>query len=268
MLDDNDLSQISKDYMKFHDLMLNRVFNILLVSSLYDYFTLEKDGILEDKLLSEFQNHDLQFAPRIRHVTNTKKALSLLEKQSFSVIMTTLKPLDISTKLFIDTVKKNYPDIPLVLLAHVTDNIQKNTTTELFNVADEIFVWTGDSGLFFAITKLLEDKQNVDMDTLQGNVRVVIVVEDNPRYYSLFLPLIYSTIMKYNNALIEEGVNVFDKMIRMRSRPKILLAKNYEEATYLFNKYKTNILGVISDIAFPKNNKLFEKSILLKSTKL
>jgi len=251
---------VPDDYQKYHDMMPYRIFNILLVSSHYDYFTMEKDGMLEQRLLSEYQLHDISFAPRIRHVTTGEKALSLLRHHSFSVLFSSIKIPDTDISSFIKEVKRNHPALPLILLANITDDIEKWINEEDLKTTNNIFVWTGDPGLFFAISKFLEDSMNVDNDTRTGDVRVIIVVEDNPRYYSLFLPIIYSEVMKHNHALIEEGLNDSDRMRRMRSRPKILLAKNFEEALCLFNRYKNNILGVISDISFPLDGKLNESA--------
>ena len=247
-------------YERFHELMSHRVFNILLVSSPYDYFILEKDGLLEDKLFYEYSSHNIKYTPRIRHVPTAKKALEILKEHSFDAVFCSLKLSDMSISDFVRKVKSKKNDIPFVVLANVTDDLNKRILSKDKKLIDEIFVWTGDAKLFFAAAKLLEDKLNVDKDVEVGNVRVIIMVEDEPRFYSMHLPTIYGEVLKRVQELMEQGLNTIDKTVRVRSRPKILLAKDYEEAVTLIKKYKKNLLGVISDVRFPVNGKSNEQA--------
>jgi len=251
---------VSSIYERFHELMPHRIFNILLVSSPYDYFILEKDGLIEDKLFYEYSSHNIKYTPRIRHVSTAKKALELLKQYSFDAVFCSIKLPDMGLSEFVRKIKARKKNMPFVLLANVTDDLKKRITPKDMKHIDDIFVWTGDAKLFFAVAKLLEDKLNVDRDIEVGNVRVILMVEDEPRFYSMHLPTIYGELLKHVQELMEHGLNTIDKTVRVRSRPKILLAKNYEEAVRLIDKYKNNLLGVISDVRFPVKGKSNEKA--------
>lgn len=252
---------IEEDFQKYHDLMAFRIYNILLVSSIYDSFILERDGLLQERLMTAYQHHNIQYVPRIRQVTTGEKALGTLRKYRSDVIISGTKLPDMSLSNFVRHAKSLYPDVPFVLLAHVTDDLHKLKASQDLSLVDHIFVWTGDSTLLFTIIKLLEDALNVEQDAKQGDVRVIIVVEDLPRYYSSFLPLIYAEILRQNEHLVGgEGLSAFDALVRMRARPKILLASNFEDAVSLFEKYRSNVLGVISDIGFPLNGRVNDEA--------
>ena len=254
-MDDKKLaSSISLDQLP--DLMAYRVSDILMVSSLYESFIMERDGLLQDQPLSEHQHHNTRFMPRIRQATTANEALQILAHTKIDLVITGTKLHDLDLFQFVTRIREAHPSLPIVLLTHVTDDLKKLSSIDLESLVNNVFVWTGDSKLLFAIAKWLEDQNNVSYDTQRGDVRVIIVVEDSPRYYSIFLPIIYSEIMRQTTRLLGERLNVADAMARTRARPKILLAKSYEEALSLFNSYRDNILGVISDITFPRQGAL------------
>ncbi|MEA2071897.1 MAG: PEP/pyruvate-binding domain-containing protein, partial [Asgard group archaeon] len=270
-------------YKIFHELMSKRMKNVLLVSSIYDSFMLEEDGRLSDQIYEEFQNLNLRTLPRITRVSSAQEAIEKLQEQSFDLVITMRRLGDIDAFSFGQSVKK-IRDIPVILL--LTNVIELNYLPERDQRVgiDRIFVWNGDSKIFVAIIKHLEDRFNADYDTKHGQVRVFIFVDDSIRFYSLLLPEIYGEIMKQTHYLITEGANDFQDLLKMRARPKILLAETYEEAKEYWDQYHEYVMGIISDIEFPKKGSLDKKAgfkltdmiaekkpnlpIILQSTKL
>lgn len=241
-------------FQGFQNLMRLRIRDVLLVSSLYDLYLFEEDGRLYELIRNEYQELNLSHSPELTRVSSGHDAISLArDEKRFDLIITTLHIEDMHALQFAKLVKESGLNIPIVLLAH--DNKELNNL--LFNydtsVFDKIFVWQGDFRIIIAIIKFLEDRLNVDHDTRMVGVQSIIVIEDNVRYYSSFLPIIYTEILKQSQRLISEGINLTHKFLRMRARPKILLCSSYEEAWQYFENYKEFLLGVISDIDFPRN---------------
>jgi len=246
-------------YKVFHELMRIRMRNVLLVSSIYDSFMIEEDGRLSDQIYEEFKNLNLRTLPRITRVSSTYEALSLLKENDFDLVITMRRLGDIDAFSFGKKVKE-IQDIPVILLLNSVVEINYVPEQSKREGIDRIFVWNGDSKIFVAIIKHLEDKFNADYDTKNGHVRVFIFVEDSIRFYSLLLPELYGELMRQTHRLITEGTNDFQDLLKMRVRPKILLAENYEEALYYYEKYKEYVMGIISDVEFPKNGKLDKKA--------
>ncbi|MHA1199008.1 MAG: PEP/pyruvate-binding domain-containing protein [Candidatus Heimdallarchaeaceae archaeon] len=242
-------------YKIFHELMDIRMKNVLLVSSIYDSFMLEEDGRLSDQIYEEFQNLNLRTLPRISRVSSANEALDLLEEKKFDLVITMRRLGDMDAFSFGANVK-TIQDIPVILLLNSVVEIKYLPEFEKRKGIDRVFVWNGDSKIFVAIIKHLEDKFNADYDTQKGNVRVFIFVDDSIRFYSLLLPEIYGEIMRQTHRLLSEGTNDFQDLLKMRVRPKILLAETYEEALSYYEKYKDYLMGVISDIEFPVDGKL------------
>ena len=240
--------------LHFQDLMLHRVHEILMVASPYDSFILEEDGRLTEQILHEYLGMNLSYAPRVWKESTASNALEMLSKRSFDMIIVMLRISDMNPIIFGKKVKKLYPKKPVILLAFDESEI-KQLPKDYSDVIDSIFMWTGDSNVFPVIIKYYEDKMNVKRDIRKGNVRVIIVIEDTPRYYSTLLPVIYKEIVFHTKELINNSLNDTQKLLHMRARPKILLAKTYEEAEKIFKRYKNNILGIISDVNYPKKNK-------------
>jgi CheY-like chemotaxis protein len=236
---------------KFQKLMKFKIREILLVSSLYDYYLFEEDGRLYELIRQEYQVLNLSQAPEITHVTTAVEAIDLLTQENdFDLIITTLHIEDMHVVSFANTVKRAGVDIPLILLAY--DNKERKEVVSNYDVSifEKIFIWQGDYRLLIGIIKYVEDKRNVENDTLTVGVQSIILVEDNVKFYSSYLPLIYTEIFKQSQRLITEGVSLTHKFLRMRARPKILLCTNYEEAWSYFEKYRDFILGIITDINF------------------
>lgn len=239
---------------KFQKLMPYKIRDILLVSSEYDSYLFEEEGRLYELLRQEYQMLNLNFAPELTHVSTGSEALEQLkQKNTYDLIISTLHIEDMHTVDFANAVRSAGVSTPIVLLAY--DNRERkelvlNYDTSIF---ERIFIWQGDFKLLIGIIKYVEDKMNVDNDTRIVGVQSIILIEDNVKFYSSYLPIIYTEILKHSQRLISESLNLTHKYIRMRARPKILLCTTYEEAWEYFEKYSEFILGVISDINFKHN---------------
>jgi CheY-like chemotaxis protein len=237
----------------FDRLMPFRVQDILLVSNLYDSFILREDGRLNELLIGESRELDLQQIPGITHVSNCSQALDLARSQSrFNLIVTNLAVGEMNAAQLAREVRKLGRDVPVVVLAYdyreVKNFIARNRTTDV----DRIFLWQGNARILIAIIKYVEDKRNVHHDTQALSVPVLLVVEDNIRYYSSILPVIYTELITQSRRVIREGINVAHKLVRQRARPKILLCSEYEDAAKQAMDYRENLLAVVSDVQFPR----------------
>ena len=226
---------------------------MLLVSSPYDQFVLEEEGLLSGTMAEEYERLNLSQAPRIVHATDAKKALILLKERRFDLVITMARVGSMKVHEFGMKVKRISADLPVVLLAY---NTRELSTINSGRGVDHIFVWSGDSTILLAITKMVEDRRNVDHDIEHGDVQVLLMVEDSPRFYSKYLPRFYKTLFKQTSRLMYEGFNIHDRMLRLRARAKVLLATNYEEALSIIKRYDQNIIGLFTDGRFPRNGKL------------
>ncbi len=241
----------------FQDLAEHRIENILLVSSLYDSFILAEDGQLGERILSEFLDLSFRHSPGITRVSSGAEALALASGQSrFNLIITSMHIGDMDAPALARQVKEAGLAIPVVLLAY--DARELSLFLERHDTADleRVYLWQGDVTILLAIVKEIEDRMNVARDTALMGVQVVIVIEDNVRYYSSFLPVIYTELMHHSAQLAPEGVNLSHRLMRIQARPKILLCQTFEEAWARFSAYEENVLGVISDIAFPMDGRV------------
>jgi CheY-like chemotaxis protein len=243
-------------FQGFQNLMRLRIRDILIVSSLYDLYLFEEDGRLYELIRNEYQGLSLSHSPELTRVSSAKEAITLAKEENrFDLIITTLHIEDMHALNFARLVRQSGLKTPIVLLSYDNRELQEllqHSDTSVFN---KIFVWQGDYRLVIAIIKYLEDRLNVDHDTRMVGVQSIIVIEDSVRFYSSFLPIIYTEILKQSQRLILEGINLSHKFLRMRARPKILLCSTYEEAWNYYQEYKEFILGVISDIDFMHNGK-------------
>jgi len=253
------LKDFEQESLHFDLLMPFKVKNILIVSSLYDLYNLREDGRLTNLLLSEYAELRLSSAPAIKRVDSGSSALDVLKEQSFDLIIVFRSLADIESAEFTRHAKQLRPDTPVVLLAfhHRELEIMRDQGCDAF---DDIFFWSGESRMLLTIIKYVEDKKNVEADTELVGVRVIILVENSVRFYSSYLPLIYTEIMEQTSDLLSESINSANRLLRMRARPKILLAENYEDALALFNKYNKYLLGVVSDIQFSKDGQINENA--------
>ncbi|MFQ5751679.1 MAG: PEP/pyruvate-binding domain-containing protein, partial [bacterium] len=243
-------------FQVFQNLMRFRIRNILLVSSLYDLFLFEEDGRLYELLREEYLGLNLTHVPELTQVSSGKEAIAMVkEEKRFDLIITTLHIEDMQAHSFAKLGRESKLGIPIVLLAYDHRELSELLLFHDPSVFDQVFVWQGDFRIIIGIIKCLEDKLNVDHDTRIVGTQSIILIEDQVRYYSSFLPIIYMELFKQAQRLISEGMNLSHKFLRMRARPKILLCTNYEEAWNCFSKYTDYILGVISDIDFMHHGK-------------
>ncbi len=244
---------LSGGFVRFQELMRHRVREILLVSSLYDAFILGEDGHLYEMLLEEYMELNLSNTPGITRVSSGANALELAAREGrFDLIITTLRLEDMYALDFARKLRAEGVSTPLVLLTY--DNRELEDLTERHDVSafDKVFLWQGNFRILLAIIKCIEDFMNVARDTRIAGVQSIILIEDSIKFYSSYLPTIYTMIMRHSQNVIAEGVNLPHKMLRMRARPKILLCENYEVAWNYYETYHDSILGIISDIHFPR----------------
>ena len=249
------VSDFDPHFKIFHELMQFKVQEILLVSSLYDAFLMEEDGSLATRLIQEYHGLNLSKAPRISRVSSTGEALSAVRARPFDLVITMpylggMNAFELGVEI-----KKIRPEIPVILLAH---NLRSTLADrhETRHGVDRTFLWCCEADLLLALIKNVEDHRNVDDDIERAMVRVIIYVEDSPLYRSLFLPLIYREVVRQTQSVLDESLNERHRLLRMRARPKILMATNYEEAMQLYEKYKPYVFGIISDARFRKDGEL------------
>ena len=240
----------------FQNLMRWRIRDVLLVSSLYDLYLFEEDGRLYELIRNEYQDLSQSHSPELTRVSNGQEAILLArDDKRFDLIITTLHIEDMSALRFARLVRAAGIEVPIVLLAYDNRELKDLLTLHDTSIFDRIFIWQGDFRLIIAIIRQIEDRNNVEHDTRFVGVQSIILIEDSIRYYSSFLPIIYSEVLNQSQRLIVEGINLSDKYLRMRARPKILLCTTFEEAWKYFQNYEDDILGVISDIDFVHNGR-------------
>ena len=240
----------------FDRLMSRRVLNILLVSSLYDSFTFEEDGRLSEMLLSDYLELNLRYAPHVDRVSTAHKALAKLESKRYDMVISMLRLGDMNPLEFGRAARSIQPGIQIMLLSFSIRELAMLESLEDASVLERVFMWRGDVRLFLAMIKSAEDKLNAWHDARLAGVQTLILVEDSVRFYSSYLPMLYTEIMEQTRALMSDGANRMQRLLRMHARPKVLLATNYEEAFSFYSKYQEHLLGVIVDAGFPRNGEL------------
>tara|TARA_X000000950_G_scaffold80384_1_gene101089 strand:+ start:1027 stop:4005 length:2979 start_codon:yes stop_codon:yes gene_type:complete len=239
----------------FQDLMPHRIHEILLVASPYDAFILEEDGHLTEQILTEYIGMNFTYAPRVNRVSTGQEAMKLMQEKKFDLVIVMLRIEDQDPISLGKTIKANYPKKPVVLLAFDETELKQLPSVISAKSINRTFIWSGDASVFPAIIKYIEDRKNAKQDILDRDVRCILVVEDSPRMYSILLPLLYKEIMYQTKNLINRRLSQSKKLLLLRARPKVLLTQNYETAKLFFNRYRNNILGIISDVEFLKNKK-------------
>ncbi len=234
---------------RFSNLMPRRVDEVLLVSSSYDSFILEEDGLLTEMIFSEYTDLSLTHAPRVTHVSTATEALKLIEKQRFDLIITMLRLGDMDVRRFNAAVRELRSDVPIVLL--ISSEVELDRLGDRHGLGvDAIYVWHGDAKLFLAMIKATEDQWNAEHDAREGGVGVIILIEDSVRYRSSLLPMLYSEIVDQTRAVMAEGINRVQRQLRLRARPKILMADTFQGGMELFQKYREYLIGVVTDVGF------------------
>ena len=226
----------------FQDLMLHRVHDILLVASPYDAFILEEDGRLTEQILHEYLGMNLSYAPRVWQANTASYAMDLLSRRSVDLVIVMLRISDMDLITFGTQVKEKYKNKPIILLAFDESEI-KQLPEVRDQFIDNVFVWTGNSNVFPAIIKYIEDTRNVKRDTRKGDVRSIIYIEDTPRYYSSILPIIYKEVLFHTKQLIDKSLNNTQRLLHMRGRPKVLLVQSYELAERYYKNYNSSLIS-------------------------
>jgi CheY-like chemotaxis protein len=240
----------------FQDLMQKRIFNVLLIASPYDIFTLEEDGRVEEQVYFEYVGLNLSSPPRFIKVSNFEEAKRQMEVMLPDLIIT-MPGVEITDTIEqAKEMRREYPNIPFVMLCPFSREVSRRLANADTDAVDYVFSWLGDVDLILAIIKLIEDKMNADNDVLNIGVQSILVVEDSTRFYSSMLPLLFKYLLTQSMSFSTEALNDHEKMLRMRGRPKVLLARDYNEARLLFDKYGDNMLGVLTDVRYPRNGEM------------
>src|SRR6056297_123666 len=237
----------------FNLLMQKRIHRVLLIASSYDSFMLEEDGRVDEQIFNEYVSLNLRYPPIFVMANSAEEAFEKLRNDKIDLVITMLTIGTYDTFSLANEIKKEYPGIPIVVLTPFSREVSMRIQHEDLSAIDYVFCWLGNADLLLAIIKLIEDKMNVRHDVEVVGVQTILLVEDSIRYISAYLPNIYKIIFKQSKEYIKEALNEHQKMLRMRGRPKILLATTYEDAVELYNQYKYNLLGVISDISYKRN---------------
>ncbi|MDE6541230.1 MAG: PEP/pyruvate-binding domain-containing protein [Muribaculaceae bacterium] len=246
---------LSQMYLKdtaFQNLMQRRVFNVLLVASPYDAFMMEEDGRVEEQLYFEYVKLNLSSPPRVARVSNAAEAVEAMRVKVFDLVVV-MPANDISESLAgARAIKAEHEDVPMVVLTPFSKEVSRRLQREDLSGIDYVFSWLGNMDLLLAIIKLLEDKMNAEVDINEIGVRMILLVEDSVRFYSSILPRLYKFLLKQSQHFSTEALNEHEQMLRMRGRPKVMLARDYDEAMALYERFGDKMLGLISDVSFPR----------------
>ena len=251
--------QWNKFYLKdvsFMNLMTHRIFNVLIVANPYDAFMLEDDGRVDEKIFNEYTELGLRYPPTFTQVSTTEEAAEVLASTSIDLVICMPGNADNDAFTVAHDIKDKFPDIPCVVLTPFSHGITRRIEHEDLSIFEYVFCWLGNTNLILSIIKLIEDKMNIEHDIAEAGVQMILVVEDSIRFYSSLLPTLYSYILAQSQRFATEALNPHSAMLRMRGRPKVVLARTYEEALALYGKYSDHTLGVISDCRFPHNGQV------------
>ncbi len=237
----------------FHELMLKKVREILLISTPYDAWIMEEDCRLSERIINEYRGLNLSHPPRLNWVSSAAEALASLDQKQFDMVITMSRVADLDAFAIGKKIKKKAPDLPVMLLSHQVVPVEEcHPEQSSPSPIDRIFLWSGNTDILLALIKSAEDQMNVVHDTDFAGIRVIIFVEDSPTYISSLLPILYKELVTQAQAVMEEGLNEEHRLLAMRARPKILVAQSYEKAISLFEQFKPYVLAVISDVRFPR----------------
>lgn len=251
MLSKLTLNQLYFKDTQFVSLMTKRIFNVLLVANPYDAFMLEDDGRIDEKIFNEYMNLSLRYPPRFTQVSTPEATWTQLEQTSYDLVICMPGTDNSDTFDIAHDVKVKYPHIPLVVLTPFSHGIKERMEHEDLSIFEYVFCWLGNTDLLVSIIKLIEDKMNLEHDIKEVGVQMILLVEDSIRFYSSVLPNLYKFVLRQSQEFATEALNEHQRTLRMRGRPKIVLARSFEEATDLYTKYAQNILGIVSDARFP-----------------
>ena len=251
MLSKLKLNQLYFKDTQFANLMTKRIFNVLLVANPYDAFMLEDDGRIDEKIFIEYMNLSLRYPPRFTQVSTPEETWKQLGNTMFDLVICMPGTDSSDTFDIARDIKVKYPKIPIVVLTPFSHGIRERMQHEDLSVFEYVFCWLGNTDLLVSIIKLIEDKMNLEHDIKEVGVQMIMLVEDSVRFYSSVLPNLYKFVLKQSQEFATEALNEHQRTLRMRGRPKIVLARSYEEAMHLYETFSNNILGIISDARFP-----------------
>ncbi|WP_087880311.1 PEP/pyruvate-binding domain-containing protein [Coprobacter secundus] len=252
-MDTKNFNQLYLKDTSFANLMQKRIFNVLLIASRYDAFMLEEDGRVDEQIFFEYVSLNLSSPPRVKQVNNFDHAFYELSSKRYDLVITMPGIEKSDTFEQCKNIKEKYPDIPIVVLTPFSREVSQRIGNEDLSGVDYVFSWLGNADLLLAIIKLIEDKMNAEEDIKSVGVQMILLVEDSIRFYSSILPHLYKFVLKQSQIFSTEALNEHEQMLRMRGRPKIKLARTYEEAIAIYNKYSNNVLGIVSDVSFKHN---------------
>lgn len=249
------LNQLYFKDTQFANLMPHRIFNVLLIANPYDAFMLEDDGRIDEKIFNEYTSLSLRYPPRFSQVSTEEEALAVLEEMSFDLVICMPGTGDNDSFDIGRHIKARYGNIPIVILTPFSHGITRRIADEDLTAFDYIFCWLGNTDLLVSIIKLIEDKMNLQHDVEEVGVQLILLVEDGIRFYSSVLPNLYKFVLQQSQEFSTEALNAHQRTLRMRGRSKIVLARTYEEAIGIYDKYKNNVLGVVTDVRFPRRGR-------------
>ena len=256
MLSKLKLNQLYFKDTQFANLMTKRIFNVLLVANPYDAFMLEDDGRIDEKIFIEYMNLSLRYPPRFTQVSTPEETWKQLGNTTFDLVICMPGTDSSDTFDIARDIKAKYPHIPIVVLTPFSHGIKERMEHEDLSVFEYVFCWLGNTDLLVSIIKLIEDKMNLQHDIKEVGVQMIMLVEDSIRFYSSVLPNLYKFVLKQSQEFATEALNEHQRTLRMRGRPKIVLARSYEEAMHLYEMFSNNVLGIISDARFPHDGKI------------
>ena len=256
MLSKLKLNQLYFKDTQFANLMTKRIFNVLLVANPYDAFMLEDDGRIDEKIFIEYMNLSLRYPPRFTQVSTPEETWKQLGNTTFDLVICMPGTDSSDTFDIARDIKAKYPHIPIVVLTPFSHGIRERMEHEDLSVFEYVFCWLGNTDLLVSIIKLIEDKMNLQHDIKEVGVQMIMLVEDSIRFYSSVLPNLYKFVLKQSQEFATEALNEHQRTLRMRGRPKIVLARSYEEAMHLYEMFSNNVLGIISDARFPHEGKI------------
>ncbi len=237
--------------VSFMNLMTRRIYNVLIIANPYDAFMLEDDGRIEEKIFNEYMELGLRYPPSFIKVSTTEEAAHVLDNNNVDLALCMPGNADNDAFDVARAVKERYPKLPCIVLTPFSHGITRRMQNEDLSIFDYIFCWLGNTNLILSIIKLIEDRMNMEHDINEGGVQMILLVEDSIRFYSSILPTLYSYILQQSHRFAKEALNRHAATLRMRGRPKVVLARTYEEAVLIYDRYHDNVLGVISDARFP-----------------
>ncbi|MBM6865330.1 phosphoenolpyruvate synthase [Bacteroides caecigallinarum] len=256
MLSKLKLNQLYFKDTQFANLMTKRIFNVLLVANPYDAFMLEDDGRIDEKIFIEYMNLSLRYPPRFTQVSTPEETWKQLGNTMFDLVICMPGTDSSDTFDIARDIKAKYPHIPIVVLTPFSHGIRERMQHEDLSVFEYVFCWLGNTDLLVSIIKLIEDKMNLEHDIKEVGVQMIMLVEDSIRFYSSVLPNLYKFVLKQSQEFATEALNEHQRTLRMRGRPKIVLARSYEEAMHLYETFSNNVLGIISDARFPHDGEI------------